>query len=94
MEVQEEVAEGDKSGEADSNRSRPISASNSRTSTMSSSGKERIGTGVEEHRSLGGSIISRLDNGAFVGLIYELLVFSWLHVEVVPPVTTHPCRNA
>ena len=30
----------------------------------------------EEHRSLGGSIISRLDNGAFVGLIYELLVFS------------------
>ena len=31
---------------------------------------------VEEHRNLGGSIISRLDNGAFVGLIYELLVFS------------------
>ena len=31
---------------------------------------------VEEHRSLGGSIIIRLDNGAFVGLIYELLVFS------------------
>ena len=31
---------------------------------------------VEEHRSLGGSIISRLDNGAFVGLIYEILVFS------------------
>ena len=31
---------------------------------------------VEEHRSLGGSIITRLDNGAFVGLIYELLVFS------------------
>ena len=31
---------------------------------------------VEEHRSLGGSIISRLDNGAFVGLIYKLLVFS------------------
>ena len=31
---------------------------------------------VEDHRSLGGSIISRLDNGAFVGLIYELLVFS------------------
>ena len=31
---------------------------------------------VEENRSLGGSIISRLDNGAFVGLIYELLVFS------------------
>ena len=30
----------------------------------------------ESHRSLGGSIISRLDNGAFVGLIYELLVFS------------------
>ena len=29
---------------------------------------------VEEHRSLGGSIIRRLDNGAFVGLIYELLV--------------------
>ena len=29
----------------------------------------------EEHRSLGGSIISRLDNGAFVGLIFELLVF-------------------
>ena len=32
--------------------------------------------GVEEHRSLGGSIISSLDNGAFVGLIYKLLVFS------------------
>ena len=31
---------------------------------------------VEEHRSLGGSIISRLDNVAFVGLIYELMVFS------------------
>ena len=49
---------------------------------------------VEEHRSLGGTIISRLDNGAFVGLIHELLVFSYFHVEVVPPVTTHPCRNA
>ena len=33
-------------------------------------------TTVEYHRILGGSIISRLDNGAFVGLIYELLVFS------------------
>ena len=33
-------------------------------------------SGVEEHHSLGGSIISRLDNGAFVGLIYKLLVFS------------------
>ena len=31
---------------------------------------------VEEQRSLGGSIISRIDNGAFVGLIYKLLVFS------------------
>ena len=31
---------------------------------------------VEEHRSLGGSTISRLDNGAFIGLIYEILVFS------------------
>ena len=31
---------------------------------------------VEEPRSLGGSIISRLDTGAFVGLIHELLVFS------------------
>ena len=31
---------------------------------------------VEEHRSLGGSIISRLDNGDFVGLIFELLVLS------------------
>ena len=30
---------------------------------------------VEEHHSLGGSIISRLDNGAFVGLTYSLLVF-------------------
>ena len=44
---------------------------------------------LEEHRSLGGSITSRLDNGAFVGLIYELLFFSYFHVEVVPPVTTH-----
>ena len=25
---------------------------------------------VEEHRGLGGNIISRLDNGAFAGLIY------------------------
>ena len=31
---------------------------------------------VEEECSLGGRIIIRLDNGAFVGLIYELLVFS------------------
>ena len=31
---------------------------------------------VEERLILGGSIISRLDYGAFVGLIYELLVFS------------------
>ena len=46
---------------------------------------------VGEHRSLGGSISSRFDNGAFVGLIYELLVFSYFHVEVVPPVTTGPC---
>ena len=43
---------------------------------------------VEEHRSICGRIISRLDNGAFVGLIYELLVFSYFHVEVVLPVTT------
>ena len=31
---------------------------------------------VEYHSILGGSIISRLDNGDFVGLIYKLLVFS------------------
>ena len=31
---------------------------------------------VEEHRILGGSIISRLDNGAFVRLIYSSLFFS------------------
>ena len=31
---------------------------------------------VEERRSLCGSITRRLDNGAFVGLIYSLLVFS------------------
>ena len=30
--------------------------------------------GVEEHRGLGGNIISRLDHGAFAGLIYSLLV--------------------
>ena len=30
----------------------------------------------EEHRSIGGSIIIRLYNGAFFGLIYSLLVFS------------------
>ena len=29
---------------------------------------------VEEHSGLGGNIIRRLDNGAFVGLIYSLLV--------------------
>ena len=40
---------------------------------------------VEEHRSLGVSIIIRLDNGAFVGLIYELLVFYYFNVEIVPP---------
>ena len=52
MEVQEEVAEGDEAGEADANLCRPISASkprtSTRTSTKSSSGKERIGTGVEK----------------------------------------------
>ena len=32
------------------------------------------GGGVEDHRILVGSIISRLDNGAFVGLIYSLMV--------------------
>ena len=31
---------------------------------------------VEEHRSLGANIISRLDNGVFVGFINNLLVFS------------------
>ena len=31
---------------------------------------------VEEHRGLGGNIISRLDNGAFAGLIYSLLVLT------------------
>ena len=41
---------------------------------------------VEEHCGIGGNIISRLDNGAFVGLIYSLLVFSQFHVDVVPPV--------
>ena len=29
---------------------------------------------VEEHRCLGGNIISRLDNRAYAGLIYSLLV--------------------
>ena len=43
---------------------------------------------VEEHRSLGGSINSKLYDGAFVGLIYSLLVFSLFHVEVFPTVTT------
>ena len=43
---------------------------------------------VEDHHSLGGRIISRLDNCAFVGLIYSLLIFSQFHVEVFPPVTT------
>ena len=38
--------------------------------------KEKKKGSVEEHRSLGGSIIIRLDNSAFVGLIYKLLVFS------------------
>ena len=31
---------------------------------------------VEDNLSLGDSILSRLDNGAFVGLIYKLLVLS------------------
>ena len=31
---------------------------------------------VEEHRGLGGNIISRLDNGAFAGLFYSLLVLT------------------
>ena len=38
--------------------------------------KRRDMSSVEEHRGLGGNIISRIDNGAFVGLIYSLLVFS------------------
>ena len=31
---------------------------------------------VEEHRGLGVNVSSRLDNGAFVGLIYSLLVLT------------------
>ena len=31
---------------------------------------------VEEPRSLGGNIIIRLDNGAFAGLIYSLLILT------------------
>ena len=31
---------------------------------------------VEDHRGLGGNIISRLYNGAFAGLIYSLLVLT------------------
>ena len=31
---------------------------------------------VGDHRGLGGNIISRLDNGAFSGLIYWLLVLT------------------
>ena len=31
---------------------------------------------VEEHRGLGGNIISRLDSGAFAGLIYSSLVLT------------------
>ena len=31
---------------------------------------------VEEHRGLGGNIISRLDNGDFSGLIYSFLVLT------------------
>ena len=46
MEFQEEVVEGGEVGKADANRSRPISASNLRTSTRSSSGKESIDNGV------------------------------------------------
>ena len=48
MAVQEEVAKGDEAGEADTNRFRHISESNLRRSTRLSSGKERIGTGVEK----------------------------------------------
>ena len=33
-------------------------------------------TCVEEHRGLGGNIIRRLDNEAFAGLIYLLLVLT------------------
>ena len=43
---------------------------------------------VEEHCSLGGSITSKLYNGAFFGLIYSLLVLSYFHLEEVPPITT------
>ena len=38
--------------------------------------RQVIGDGVEDHRGIGGNIISRLYHGAFVGLIYSLLVFS------------------
>ena len=31
---------------------------------------------VEEHRGIGGNIIRRLDNGAFAGLIYSLLILT------------------
>ena len=40
------------------------------------SSKKEASNTVEEHRSLGGSIIIRLDNGAFFGLIHKLMVFS------------------
>ena len=42
---------------------------------MAAGGAERTVGVIEEHRSLGGSIIIGLDNGTFVGLIYSLLVF-------------------
>ena len=32
---------------------------------------------VEEHFGIGGNIMSRLDNGAFVGFIYSLLVLTY-----------------
>ena len=48
MEFEEEVVEGDETGKVYTNRSRIISASNPRTSIRSSSGEERIGTGVEK----------------------------------------------
>ena len=38
--------------------------------------RQVIGDGVEDHRGIGGNIISRLENGVFAGLIYSWMVLT------------------
>ena len=48
---------------------------------------------VEEHRDLGGNIISRLDNGDFSELIYSLMVLTDYHSRLHSVTTSSLCST-